>query len=138
MQPCLAKKERLIMAKILIVDDDAAVAAIMKAILGSAGHDVTVESHSDLVPKILAKESFDLIISDLFMPHFDGLEMVLQIRKLCKKTPILIVTGGSRYILTGTDELRGITSSAELFGANAILQKPFKSAKLLSTVEDLL
>ena len=126
------------MANILIVDDDAAVAATMKAILGSAGHDVTVESHSDLVPKILAKESFDLIISDLFMPYFDGLEMVLQIRKLCKKTPILIVTGGSRYIPTGTDELRGITSSAELFGANAILQKPFKSAKLLSAVEDLL
>ena len=126
------------MAKILIVDDDAAVAATMETILVTSGHEVTVESSSGRVPKMLSKESFDLIISDLFMPHFDGLEMVMEIRKVCKKTPILIVTGGSRYIPTGTAELRGITSSAELFGANAILQKPFRRATLLNAVDDLL
>lgn len=125
------------MARILIVDDDADVTGTVEAMLFGTGHEVTCENKSVHVAGILSREIFDLIISDVFMPDCDGVELVLRIKKASPKTKILIITGGGQLFPSGSEALGTIIGNTEIFGANAVLMKPFKRQQLIDAVAEL-
>ena len=125
------------MARILVVDDDAGVTGTVEAMLFGTGHEVTCENKSMHVAGILSTEIFDLIISDVFMPDCDGIELVLRIKKASPETKILIMTGGGRLFPSGSQALGNIMGSAEVFGANAAIMKPFKRQQLVDAVAGL-
>lgn len=126
------------MAKILIVDDDADVTRTVEAMLFGTGHEVTCENKSKRVENILSETVFDLVISDIFMPEYDGIELVLDIKKASPGVRILIMTGGGRFFPPGSDALAEITDSARMFGASAVITKPFKRQQLLDAVSALI
>ncbi len=125
------------MAKILVVDDDSGVTTVIEAMLFGTGHEIILENKPKLVIGTLSSEAFDLVISDIFMPDCDGIELVLTIKKTSPKTKILIMTGGGRLFPSGTEALGDIISSAEMFGANATILKPFKRQQLIDAVSQL-
>ncbi len=114
------------MRKALVVDDDDLVRATVSAMLGSFGFDVREAAMGKTALKLVADESFDLIVTDLFMPEIDGLELVLKIRKITATIPILLMTGGGMLFPKGSGGLNDLTSSAEFLGASFVLQKPFR------------
>lgn len=122
------------MAKILVVDDDAGVSRTIQAMLFGTGHEVTCETNSKLVVDNLSTAVFDLIISDIFMPECDGIELVLKIREVSPETKILIMTGGGRMFPSGSESLGDIIEGAQLFGANTAIMKPFRRQQLVDTV----
>ncbi len=75
----------------------------------------------------LKERSFDLIVSDIWMPEMDGIALLKELRGSGNSVPVIVISGGAPNApLTYTAPL------AATFGANEVLYKPFEKAELLS------
>lgn len=113
------------MSKILIVEDEIAIAELEKDYLELSGFTVEVE-HDGMkgLSRALAEE-FDLFILDLMLPGIDGFEICRQIREK-KNTPILMVSAKKDDI----DKIRGLG-----LGADDYVTKPFSPSELVARVK---
>ena len=112
--------------KLLLVDDDESYLNIVKKILTKMGYAAEVAASSKEALKILEKENFPLIITDLDMPGLDGVELCKQIKEKDSK---LIVYALSGYI-TEYD-----TENLEKSGFDGYLSKPAKIEVLKQAIE---
>jgi len=76
--------------KILVVEDERAIAKAMELKLKSSGFEAMVAFDGLEALKILKKEKFDLIIIDLVMPRLDGFGTLEEIKKMKIKTPVVV------------------------------------------------
>jgi CheY-like chemotaxis protein len=116
------------MADILIIDDEAGVLRVLRKILESAGHSVTEAPDGEVALRQFEGKPADLVITDIFMPGMDGIELLVHIRKTFPDARVLAMSGGG---LLSRDQA---LSDASLLGADQILQKPFSSAEVLEAV----
>ncbi len=113
------------MSKILIVEDEEAIAELEKDYLELSGFEVEIENSGDSgLAKAMAEE-FDLFILDLMLPKVDGFEICKQIRKT-KNTPIIMVSAKKDDI----DKIRGLG-----LGADDYMTKPFSPSELVARVK---
>jgi CheY-like chemotaxis protein len=118
------------MAVILLIDDDERLRRTLGRMLSTAGHEV-VEAENGKVALALAPACQpELVVTDVFMPEKDGIEMVKELREQFPGIKILGMTGGGR-------EPR-FYSLLESFLVAGILRKPFERAALLDAVDRLL
>jgi two-component system chemotaxis response regulator CheY len=122
----------------IVVDDDDLVRSTVSFILRALNFDVTEAACGEVALKLLSETPFDLVITDLFMPEFNGLELILGVKKLALTTPIVLMTGGGRNFPPGSEYLDNLTESAELFGASYVIHKPFKKNDLAKIVDNAL
>jgi len=115
------------MPKILVIDDARSALQIVEDMLVEAGHEVTSCLNSREVPSLLETKTFDLILTDIYMPDYDGLEIIRETKWICPHVPIVALSG-----LTGSRDLLPI---ARHLGACQTLQKPFSKGTLLNVVE---
>ena len=116
------------MSRILIVEDEVAIADLEKDYLELSGFEVEIESKGDVGLKRALEEEFDLYILDLMLPGMDGFEICKEIRNH-KNTPILMVSAKKDDI----DKIRGLG-----LGADDYMIKPFDSKELVARVKALL
>lgn len=120
------------MATILVVEDDRALSAALAEALENAGHEVVV-SHDGEAGVILARRNpVDLVITDIYMPGKDGLEVISELKLDYPHVKIIAVSGGGRVV--HQDPLR----AAEVFGADRVFPKPLNLTRLLDAIEELL
>jgi two-component system chemotaxis response regulator CheY len=119
------------MARILAVDDSAAMRQMVGITLTGAGHEVQQASDGRQALQIAEREKFDLVITDVNMPNMDGLTLVRQLRNLpsYKFVPLLVLTTEA----TADRKLEGKQA-----GATGWLVKPFNPDRLLATVAKVL
>jgi len=81
-------------AKILIVDDEAPIRALMRATLTMAGHQVKEAAGGEEAIEKIKKEDFDLVVLDIMMPVTDGYEVLERVKAIPQKahTPVIVVT----------------------------------------------
>ncbi len=115
--------------RILIVEDEADLAELLKLNLELDGYRVTIAPHGAVAINLLKTESFDLIIMDIMMPSMDGLTATHHIRLSSNNVPILILSAGS----TPQDRIKGLRS-----GADDYMSKPFEIEELVLRVEKIL
>ena len=113
------------MSKILIVEDEIAIAELEKDYLELSGFEVEVENQGDVGLVRALKEEFDLIILDLMLPGVDGFEICRKIRET-KNTPIIIVSAKKDDI----DKIRGLG-----MGADDYMTKPFSPSEMVARVK---
>lgn len=113
------------MSKILIVEDEVAIADLEKDYLELSGFEVEVEHQGDIGLSRALKEEFDLIILDLMLPGVDGFEICRKIRET-KNTPIIIVSAKKDDI----DKIRGLG-----MGADDYMTKPFSPSEMVARVK---
>lgn len=113
------------MSKILIVEDEIAIAELEKDYLELSGFEVEVETQGDVGLLRALKEEFDLIILDLMLPGVDGFEICRKIRET-KNTPIIIVSAKKDDI----DKIRGLG-----MGADDYMTKPFSPSEMVARVK---
>ena len=119
------------MVKILIIDDDQDILDFATTCLEGT-HDITTALNGDLGLYACEEHKYDLIITDIFMPFRDGLDITREATKLYPGIKIIAMTG--HYGEDSTDYLK----AAEVIGAAAKLQKPFSAEDLIGTVEAVL
>ena len=83
------------MAKILVIDDEEQIRGLIKRIFQSRGHMVITADNGAVGLKMMAQESFDLVITDIFMPEKEGMETIIEIKRDFPTVKILAVSGGS-------------------------------------------
>ncbi len=113
------------MSKILIIEDETAIADLEKDYLELSGFDVTIENRGDKGLKTAMNEDFDLIILDLMLPGLDGFEVCRRIREE-KNVPVLMVSAKKDDI----DKIRGLG-----LGADDYITKPFSPSELVARVK---
>jgi len=120
------------MARVLVVDDEPALRDTMRRMLERAGHEVIVAADGTAALDLMKTQTVDLIITDIFMPGQDGLELLRRLRSAGKNPKVIAVSGGDR---TGTMDLQ---EHAQGLGARRTLSKPFELRTLLDTVAEVL
>ena len=120
------------MANILIIDDDKAVQVIVKLLLERDNHQVTCAGDGPSALRVFRDGNFDLLIVDIFMPGMDGLETMKRVHEYSPGVPIIVISGHA--FSTRNARSPDFLSMSTRLGAVCGLQKPFKSAVLLSHV----
>lgn len=113
------------MNKILIVEDELAIAELERDYLELSGFEVTLETNGEKGAALAMNEDFDLIILDIMLPGRDGFEICREIRQE-KNTPIIMVSAKKDDI----DKIRGLG-----LGADDYMTKPFSPSELVARVK---
>lgn len=113
------------MAKILLIEDDAAIAAIERDYLEIEGFEVEIAADGRVGLERGLNGSFDLILLDLMLPGMDGFAVCRKLREKIK-IPILMVTARQEDI----DKIRGLG-----LGADDYIEKPFSPGVLVARVK---
>lgn len=121
------------MKKILVVDDEFQVREMISSMLKRYGYETVTASNGFDAWEKIEKDVFDLIITDLIMPEKQGMELIIELRKINPSIKIIAITGGG--LLGVSDEYLEV---AEHFGANKVLSKPFDYSNLIDAVKELL
>lgn len=111
--------------RILIVEDDADIAAIERDYLELGGYTVTIAPDGTAGLDAALHENFDLILLDVMLPGVDGFTICKQVRA-AKDIPILMVTARGEDV----DKIRGLG-----FGADDYIEKPFSPSVLVARVK---
>jgi DNA-binding response OmpR family regulator len=119
------------MPKVLIADDSIAVRKVAERLLTEAGMGVTLAANGEEALAYLAKETPDLVVSDVIMPDKSGYEVCafVRARRALANTPVLLISG------IVNDE---VTKQAESCHADGVLKKPFQGTSLKDRVLELL
>ena len=119
------KKVKRSMSRILIIEDEEAIADLEKDYLELSDFEVEIEHTGNEGLEKALKESFDLVVLDLMLPGMDGFEVCKKIREE-KNIPILMVSAKKDDI----DKIRGLG-----LGADDYMTKPFSPSELVARVK---
>jgi DNA-binding response OmpR family regulator len=114
--------------RILVVEDDPAIAAAIRSILEEAGEAVDVAGEGSDALAWAGTYPYDLVILDVVLPGMDGIAVCRELRALGAKMPILMLTALDAI----EDRVAGLDA-----GADDYLAKPFAGAELLARVRAL-
>jgi DNA-binding response OmpR family regulator len=114
--------------RILIADDDANIADLVRMYLAKAGYEVVVATDGEEAEKLLREQSFALAILDIMMPGPDGLQIIRHLRRR-SEMPVIFLSARSSDI----DKVSGLQ-----LGADDYVTKPFNPAELVARVQSVL
>ncbi len=119
------------MAKILLTEDDNAMANFLTIALEKAGHIVTYATNgNDALNALNENSDFDLLLTDIVMPGIDGIELSKKAQKKHPNIKIMFITGFAAMVTKQQDNTA--TKNAKL------LSKPFHLNELVEQIEQLL
>lgn len=117
------------MKKILVIEDEKRIAGLLQKGLTEFGYDVTVAFDGDMGQRLILSNSYDLIITDVILPHHNGFELTKIIKSNQPHVPVIMLTA-----LDATDDkLDGFDA-----GADDYMVKPFDLRELNARVNVLL
>jgi len=117
---------------ILVVDDEPASLALMTKALQRAGHLVISATSGVEARQLLGDALFDVVVTDIFMPEMDGLELIRHICATSPATPIIAISGGPAA------PSHNFLPIAEALGADMVLAKPVSPTALRYAVDDVM
>ncbi len=120
------------MSDILVIDDEAPMRNLIRAILEQLGHTVVEASNGREGLSQYDRHQPSLVICDIFMPVMEGLETIRILKDKNAQCPILAISGG------GDKGQVGFLKMAEKIGADRVTEKPISHAFLAATVTELL
>ena len=120
------------MERILIVDDDHETRVVLEEILRRAGYSVSIALGGSDAVRCWRTERIDLAVVDIWMPEKDGLETIMEIRRITPDAKIIAMSG-----VKTAGPMDPLALAARL-GARQSLRKPFLGEELLHAISDLL
>ena len=114
--------------RILLIEDDSRLAAMVGEYLGKAGFHVTHAGNGSQGLALHGREPFDALVLDLMLPDVDGMTILSSLRKAGIQTPVLVLTA----LGSVDDRVKGLQH-----GADDYLIKPFAFPELLARLHAL-
>ena len=124
-----AKPSRLPLSRILLAEDDESMRGFLERALTKAGYDVASFANGAEAYERLKEEPFSLLLTDIVMPHMDGIELARRASELDPDLKIMFITGFAAVTLN---------NAADALEDARVLSKPFHLKDLVSQVESLL
>ena len=121
------------MSHILVIEDDEFFRETLVQMLQKDGHKVTASHDGTQALAVLERIQPDLILTDILMPHMDGMEFIMELSRQRNKTPLIAMSGGRRSITSAFN-----LESARLVGVKVTLAKPFTHMALNSALREAL
>lgn len=115
------------MLKILVVEDEKAIANLIKMNLSQEGYSCAVAYDGKQAADLIEQNTYDLILLDIMLPEIDGYELLAYIRPT--STPVIFITAKGSV----EDRIKGLR-----LGADDYIVKPFQIGELLARVEAIL
>jgi DNA-binding response OmpR family regulator len=121
----------MVQRKILIVEDEESLLKLESILLATRGYLVKGVTDGLSALKEVETDRPDLVLLDIMMPGIDGFEVCRRIKEnsLTRDIPVVMLTAKK----SSADQSRGLA-----VGADAYITKPFKSGKIVETIEGLL
>jgi len=116
------------MADVILVDDDGAVRNVLLRLVEGQGHEVREAADGRAAMRLMREQAADVVISDIYMPEMDGLEVLMSMQAEFPGIRIVIMSGGGS-IKTGS-----VLDIATTLGARAVLAKPVADADLRAAI----
>jgi CheY-like chemotaxis protein len=114
---------------ILVIDDDTALMDVIRNLLESQGHRVTAAADGTEGLAALDKETFGLVLTDVFFPGRDGVEVIIERCKREPATPVIAMSGSGKF---ASDHYLQLVKK---LGADVILRKPFGGLELFAAID---
>ena len=118
------------MASILLIDNDPAVREVLRIALMTAGYSISEAANGRQGINSFRKAPTDIVITDIYMPDRDGLEVIEALRRTHPTVKILAISGASGNM--------NYLHRAEVLGADRVLAKPLSMPIVLRVVSELL
>ncbi|PKG58858.1 two-component system response regulator OmpR [Shewanella sp. Choline-02u-19] len=113
-------------SKILVVDDDMRLRALLERYLMEQGYQVRSAANAEQMDRLLERENFHLLVLDLMLPGEDGLSICRRLRQTGNTIPIVMLTAKGDEV----DRIIGLE-----LGADDYLPKPFNPRELLARIK---
>ena len=120
------------MKHILVADDEALIAMLIGEQLIDAGYRVTIAGNGELALRAWNLDQADALVTDLYMPKMNGVELAHRLREQQPQLPVLVVTGYAD-LATGIDDLRDRAPQI-----TTVLQKPMRVEEVEREVHRML
>ncbi len=121
------------MKRILLVDDVPAVRLSIRAALEAIAYQVIEAADGKEALDVLDSQAVDLIVTDLWMPNLDGVELLKRLRATNANIRVIAISGG------GMRKPIDVSAAlAQTWGADAVLYKPFDNEDLVNEINRLL
>ena len=117
--------------KILVVDDNKKFLNMLNEFLCGNDYVVEITDNGNEALKKFAGFIPDIVVTDIVMPDIDGIELLLQLRKINSDVKVIVMSGGNR------GHADAYLHMADKLGADAILSKPFELTELLHEIKKL-
>lgn len=127
--PAITQEEKEKTGRILLVEDDLIQQKIVASLLRSNGYEVEIAGDGVVALIKLGSGSFDMILSDINMPNFDGLQLLEYLRQNKIDIPVLFLT---------SVKLEEIEKTVRQYGAKDVLNKPVNRELLLKRIKEIL
>jgi CheY-like chemotaxis protein len=114
---------------ILVGEDTPELKMLITGWLQEAGHTAIGASNGRQIMELVRQQSFDLLVTDILMPHGDGWEAIAEVRRLHPEMRILAISGGARQLPASA-----VLRVAQRAGALGYLAKPFSRPEFLDAV----
>ena len=114
------------MKRVLIVDDDPTVRAIVRALLGRDGVEADIAEDGQRATALLAERAYDAIVLDLLMPRLDGHGVIQFMRERAMEVPVIV--------LSAVQEAQDLDPAF----VRVVMQKPFEVRELKRVVNAVL
>jgi two-component system copper resistance phosphate regulon response regulator CusR len=115
--------------RLLLVEDEPDIQSFLKSSLAEAGYQVDAAADGKSASQLAIDGQFDILIVDLGLPDQDGISLILKLRQLGVRAPVLILSARRSV----DDRVRGLEQ-----GGDDYLTKPFALAELLARLRNLL
>jgi DNA-binding response OmpR family regulator len=114
---------------LLLVEDEHDIQTFLRRSLEEAGYQVDVASNAATAERLATENGYDILVVDLGLPDRDGISLILRLRQIGVKAPVLILSARRSV----DDRVRGLEQ-----GGDDYLTKPFALAELLARLRNLL
>ncbi len=114
--------------RILVVDDEIVIRALLSETLKDDGHEVVLAEDGRPAIELLEQGRFDAVISDIYMPDVNGIEVLLAVKRLDPDCPVVMITG-----FPSPDTVTKLVN----LGAADYISKPFDTNLIKLTVTKL-
>ena len=120
------------MAHILVIDDDKMICDLLRRTLERSGYRVTEAHDGQMALNAHKANAADLVITDMIMPGMEGIQTIMEFRRLNPALKIIAMSGG------GMGKSADYLNMAKKFGAFHTLAKPFTIERVTKLVGDVL
>ena len=118
--------------RVLLIDDDDLVRKILRRVLEGADFEVVEAADGDEGIRSYEAEPINVVVTDILMPKKEGIETIIELRRINPEVRIVAISGGGR-----NDGQQYLKMAGKL-GADRMLPKPVRPKALLEAVRDLL